>query len=128
MVSAMLQLFRDGVPSYQPEAKGLVLESGDPQASLENLGKIMAAGLMIRDILVSPTGVLVMFASGEHHYAPGLRVGTDGPATDALVEIAAKAGFGPAQRLLRFYRHLPASYSGQLPTTAPDDVPNGVLR
>jgi len=35
MHSPMLTRFREGVPSYHPEIKGLVLESGDPQASLE---------------------------------------------------------------------------------------------
>jgi len=124
MISPMLKLFRDGAPSYQPEAKGLALESGDPQVSLENLRRIVAAGLMIRDILVRPTGVLVLFSTGEQYYAPGLRVG-GGPATEALAEIAAKAGFGPYERLLRFYRHLPDSYSGQLPDTIPETLPNG---
>jgi len=120
MVTAMLQMFREGVPSYQPEAKGLVLESGDPQASLENIRRIVAAGLMIRDILVKPTGMLFTFASGEHYYTPGLRVGTTGPATKALVKIAAEAGFGPEDRLLRFYSHLPDSYCGQLPPVIPE--------
>jgi hypothetical protein len=126
MISTMLKLFRDGAPSYQAEAKGLAFESGDPQVSLENLRLIVAAGLMIRDILVKPTGVLVLFSTGEQYYAPGLRVG-GGPATEALAEIASQAGFGPYERLLRFYRHLPDSYCGQLPNTIEDALTSGVL-
>jgi hypothetical protein len=105
-IEGRLDRFRQNVPSYQPETKGLVLESGDPAASLENVHRLLDAGLVIRDIWIKPTGALVMFNRGDQYYAPGLRVG-GGPATEALVEIAAKAHFGPADRLMRFYSHLP---------------------
>lgn len=49
-----------------------------------------------------------------------LRVGTDGPATDALAQIAAEAKFGTYERLLRFYRHLPNDWCEELPDTIPD--------
>ena len=127
MHSPMLTRFREGVPSYQPEINGLVLESGDPQASLENLGRLVAGGLLIRDIWVSPNGALVMFSTGEQYYAPGLHVG-GGPTTEALAEIAAKAGFGPIERLLRFYSAMPADYDDQLPDVEPEpELPDGVV-
>jgi hypothetical protein len=115
-ISPMLRLFRDGVTSYQPEIDGLALESGDPQVSLENLQRMMKAGLGILDFLVRPTGVLALFLGGEQYYAPGLRVGTSGPATRALAHVAAKAGFGPEKELLNIYRTLPETYTGQLVT------------
>jgi hypothetical protein len=64
--------------------------------------------------MVRPTGVLVLFATGEQYYAPGLRVGTTGLATKALAHFAALAAFGPEEELLRRYRDLPAQYKGQL--------------
>lgn len=123
MISPMLRLFRDGAKSYQPEMNGLAPETGDPQVSLENIRRILAAGPVIWKILVRPTGVLVLFDGGEQFYAPGLRVGTDGPATEALARIAAEAGFGTYERLLRFYRHLPGSWCEELPDTIPDSEP-----
>ena len=103
---------RKELKSYQPEMKGLDPETGDPQTSLENLKRILAEGPVIWKILVRPTGVLVLFDGGEQFYAPGLRVGTKGPATEALARIAAEARFGsydrsslvlprPARRLVR---------------------------
>lgn len=118
----MLRLFRDGAASYQPEVKGLAFESGDPQVSLDNLQRMIAAGLVIADFMVRPTGVLVLFATGEQYYAPGLRVGTTGLATEALAQLATQAGFGPEERLLNFYRNLPETYSGKLPDVNPDTL------
>jgi len=126
MIGPMLRLFREGAKSYQPEYNGLDSETGNPQVSLENLRRITAAGLMIRDMLAKPTGVLVLFSTGEQFYAPGLRVGSDGPATEALARIAAEAGFGPFDQLLRFYRHLPADWNGQLPDVIPETSPHSV--
>jgi len=102
---------------------GLAPETGDPKVSLENLRRIVAAGPVIWKILVRPTGVLVLFDGGEQFYAPGLRVGTNGPATEALAWIATEAGFGTYERLLRFYRHLPESWCEELPDTIPDTEP-----
>jgi hypothetical protein len=121
-IGPMLRLFRDGAASYQPEIEGLALESGDPQVSLENLQRMVAAGLVIADFMVRPTGVLVVFATGEQYYAPGLRVGTTGLATEALAHLAAQAGFGPEERLLNFYQKLPESYSGKLPDVNPEPL------
>ena len=123
MISPMLRLFRDGAKSYQPEMNGLAPETGDPQVSLENIRRIVAAGPVIWKILVRPTGVLVLFDGGEQFYAPGLRVGTKGPATEALARIAADLGYGDYERLLRFYRHLPESWCEELPNTIPDTEP-----
>jgi hypothetical protein len=117
-ISPMLRLFQEGAATYQPD--GLALESGDPQVSLENIRRLMATGLVIRDILVGSSGVLVLFRDGEQFYATGLRVGTNNSATEALARIAAEASFGPFERLLPFYQHLPASYSGQLPDVFPE--------
>lgn len=124
LISPMVRLFREGAKSYQPGCDGLACESGDPQVSLENIHRVVAAGPMIREMLVKPTGVLVLFDGGEQYYAPGLRVGTNGPATEALARIAAEAGFGAYDRLLSFYQHLPETYSGQLPNLIPNAVPN----
>ncbi len=119
MIGPMLRLFKDGAKSYQPEMNGLDRETGDPQVSLKNLQWILAEGPVIDKILVRPTGVLVLFDGGEQFYAPGLRVGTNGPATEALAQIAAQAGFGPCEELLPFYRHLPESWCEELPKAIP---------
>jgi hypothetical protein len=58
--------------------KGLDPETGDPQTSLENLKRILAAGPVIWKTLVRPTGVLVLFDGGEQFYVPSRRVGTAG--------------------------------------------------
>jgi len=121
-ISPMLRLFREGAKTYQPEHLdgGLVLESGNPQVSLENVRRLMASGLVVRDLLVGKSGVLVLFREGEQFYATGLRVGTNNSATEALARIAAEAHFGPYERLLPFYQDLPDSYSGQLPDVFPE--------
>jgi hypothetical protein len=114
-ISPMLRLFRDGVASYQPAVKGLECETGDPRVSRDNIQRLVdTGGLVLSDFLVRPTGVLVLFAGFEMYYAPGLRVGTDGLATEALAHFAARAGFGPEEELLHIYRILPADHSGQL--------------
>ena len=89
MVSTMLRLFREGVQDYQPATKELSRETGDPQVSLANLERILAAKLRIQHILIRPTGVLFTFSTGEQFYATGFRVGTDTPATEGLAQIAA---------------------------------------
>ncbi len=113
-VSPMLRLFRDGAPSYQPSIAGLDEETGNPQVSLDNIQRLLETGLGIMDFLVRPNGILVLFLSGEHYYAPGLRVGTSGSATTALAHLAAKAGFGPEAQLRQTYKDLPEDYEGQL--------------
>jgi hypothetical protein len=123
MISPMLRLFQEGATSYQPEFNGLALETGDPQVSLENVRKVIATGRVIQHILVRPTGALVMFSTGEHFYAPGLRVATEGPATEALARIAAEAGLGAYDQLLPFYQDLEADYEGQLPGLNRDGLP-----
>jgi len=115
-VSDMLRLFRDGVQDYKPAIQELEPETGDPQVSLDNIQRLTQAGLGIVDFLIRPTGVLVLFLSGEQYYAPGLRVGTSGLATTALAHLAAKAGFGPEDHLRRLYRDLETDYKGQLVT------------
>jgi len=114
-ISSMLRLFRDGVASYQPAIDGFDLETGDPQVSLDNVQRLIDSGLVISGFLVRSHGTLVIFACGEQYYAPGLRVGTPGLATDALAHFAAKAGFGPEAELREIYHDLPNdSYKGQL--------------
>ena len=113
-ISPMLRLFRDGAASYQPEIDGLAFESGDPHVSRDNLQRMIDAGLVVADFMVRPTGVLVLFATGEQYYAPGLRVGTANLATEALAHFAARAGFGPEEQLVDIYRKLPETYQGQL--------------
>ncbi len=124
-ISPMLRLFRDGATSYQPAIEELAFESGDPQVSLDNLQRMIDSGLVIAEFMVRPTGVLVLFASGEQYYAPGLRVGTSSLATEALAQLAAQAGFGPEARLLDFYRKLPETYKGKLPDLSPDPLLDG---
>jgi hypothetical protein len=119
----MLRLFREGAKSYQPETGGLALETGDPQVSLENVRKLVATGRVVQSILVKPTGALMMFSTGEHFYAPGFRVATQGPATEALARIAAEAGLGAYDQLLPFYQDLEADYEGQLPGLNPNSLP-----
>jgi hypothetical protein len=126
IISPMLRLFREGAKSYEPEGDGMAPETGDPQVSLENLRRIMATGRKIREILVKPTGVLVTFNGDEQFYAPGLRVSTDGPATEALARIAAEAGFGPYDELLTFYHDLPADWDDPLPDMKWDTLPPSI--
>lgn len=114
LISPMLRLFRDGIQDYQPEISELTRETGDPQISYENVERLLAAGLLIQHILVCPTGTLFYFSTGEQFYAPGLRVGVGGRAPEALAQIAAKARFGPFDRLLRHCRALPEDYDGPL--------------
>jgi hypothetical protein len=126
VISTMLRLFREGAQGYQPAFDGLAAETGDPQISLENVRRIVATGLAIRDILVKPTGALVTFSLGEQYYAPGLRVGTKGPATEALARIAAEARFGQFDQLLSFYQDLPADWDDVLPDLDPDTLPASI--
>jgi hypothetical protein len=125
MVSPMLRLFREGVQEYQPDTQELACETGDPQVSYENLERILAAGLTIRDILLRPTGTLFLFSTGEQFYAPGLRLGTDGPATEGLARIAAKAKFGSFGRLLRHLRAIEPDYCGPLYPLVPEKATVG---
>jgi len=128
IISTMLRLFREGAKSYQPALNGLAAETGDPQISLENVRRLMASGLLIRDILVKPTGALVTFSLGEQYYAPGLRVGTKGPATEALARIAAEARFGSYEDLLSFYQDLPPDWDDVLPDLDPNTLPDSIKK
>ena len=74
-ISPMLRLFRDGAASYQPEIDGLAFESGDPHVSRDNLQRMIDAGLVVANFMVRPTGVLVLFATGEQYYAPAFASG-----------------------------------------------------
>jgi hypothetical protein len=98
-------LFQTGATIYQPE--GLAQETGDPKIALANVDRLLTQGLIIKDISCRPTGVLIGFQSGERFYTPGLRVGGDGLETEYLAEIAAKAGFGPVERLLDNLHEIP---------------------
>jgi hypothetical protein len=123
MISPMLRMFRDGVQDYQPEGKGLAHETGDAQVSWENVERILDAGLRVQTILVRPTGTLVLFTGGEQYYAPGLRVGTDGPATEGLARLAAKAQFGKFTPLLRHLRAIEPDFCGPIYPLLKDEVP-----
>ena len=113
-VSPMLRLFRDGAKSYQPAIQGLDPETGDPQVSINNIQRLRDAGLVLADFFVKPTGTLVVFATGEQYYAPGLRVGTRDLATRALAHFAAEADYGPEDQLLELYQDMapPDNISG----------------
>jgi len=114
----MLRLFLRGTKAYQPDLD-LKAESGDPEVSVENICRLLGRGLRIRDLLVRPTGVLVLFATGEQYYAPALRVGTTGLATEALAHIASEAGLGSFEEMLGFLQHLPESYCAEIPHSPP---------
>lgn len=116
IVTPPLRMFREGVQSYQPENNGVSLEpeTGEPGASLRNVERLVAAGLQIQDILVRPTGALIQFITGEQYLATGLRVGEEAR-TVALADIAAEAGFGPYEKVLRMYLAIPCDYDGILP-------------
>lgn len=123
--SEMLRLFQEGAPSYEPVGQDVQLapDTGKPNDALANLHRLLDQGLVIQDIWVRPTGALVIFATGEQYYAPGLRVAA-GEETAALAQIAAVAGFGPEEQLLDFYRKLPKTYSNKLPGVEPP-TPDG---
>ena len=103
-----------------PRSTGLAFESGDPQFSLDNVQRMIDAGLVIRYFMVRPTGVLILFAKGEQYYAPGLRVGTSSLATEALAHLAAEAGFGPEEQLLQLLPKPARDLQGELPDLKPD--------
>ena len=127
--SPMLRLFREGATNYQPAVKGvngLAPETGEPKVSFENVCRILAAGLLIRKILVNPTGALVLFKGGAQFYAPGLRIGIEGAATAALARVAEKAGFGEREELFHFYRDLPADWNEDLPDLKPNTLPPSI--
>jgi hypothetical protein len=116
IVTEAMRMFREGVQSYQPENSEPALEpeTGEPQPSLRNLKRLLDSGLVISDIFVRPTGALILFSTGEQYLATGLRVHEEAR-TLALVEVAAKAGFGPWAKLLATYTSLPKEYEGRLP-------------
>jgi hypothetical protein len=113
----MLQLFREGVRSYQPE--GLATETGLPQTALNNINRLRQTGLVISQIHVRPTGTLFLFSTGEQYYTPALRVGGDGRETEILAELAADAGWGPLEELLDLYHSIPTNWEGPLPASGP---------
>ncbi len=128
-ISEMLRLFREGVASYEPA--GLAPDTGSPKDALTNLHRLLGQGLVIQDIWVRPTGTLIIFATGEQYYAPGLRVAA-GEETVALAQIAAEAGFGSEEELLDLCRKLPKNYEDKLPSVKPPtpdgEKPAGVRR
>jgi hypothetical protein len=126
VISTMLRLFREGAKSYEPSFDGLAAETGDPQISLQNIRRLVASGMAIRDILVKPTGALVTFSLGEQYYAPGLRVGTKGPATEVLARIAAEARFGSYDDLLSFYQDLSPDWDDVLPDIDREPLPDSI--
>jgi len=95
-------------------------------AGFETVCRILAAGLLIRKILVNPTGALVLFKGGEQFYAPGLRIGIEGAATAALARVAEKAGFGEREELFHFYRDLPADWNEDLPDLNMRTLPRSI--
>jgi hypothetical protein len=102
---------------------GLAPETGEPRVSFENVCRILAAGLLIRRILVNPTGALVLFKGGGQFYAPGLRVGIGGAETAYLARVAEKAGFGEREELFDFYQDLPTGYDDELPDLKMETLP-----
>jgi|GEM_PF-7030253 len=127
--SPMLRLFREGATSYQPALKGvngLACETGKSKVSFENVSRILAAGLLIREILVNPTGALVLFKGGGQFHAPGLRVGIEGAATAYLARIAEKGGFGERDESFDFYRDLAADYDDELPDLKMETLPPSI--
>lgn len=94
-------------------------ETSDPDTSVENVCLLLGHGLRIRDLLIEPTGVLVVFSTGEQYYATGLRVGTKEVATEGLAHIASEAGYGSFDELLGFLQDLPESYCAELPHPSP---------
>jgi len=109
----MLRLFNEGTGSYQPA--GLAFESDDPKTAKQNVLRLLDAGHVIQDILVRPTGALLIFTDGTQHYTPALRVGQDGRPTEALAEVAAEAGFGKLWHLLTLYTDMSPDFTGPLP-------------
>jgi hypothetical protein len=118
VVTGMLALFRSDTPAYQPShpCKPLLLEDGNPQASLENLKRL---GLEVQDIWVRKglSRVLIQFDTGEQYLALGL----GNP--DVLARIAAAAGYGDYEWLRDFYACLPPNYDDKLPEAEPRGRP-----
>lgn len=115
--SEMLRLFREGIPTYQPD--GLAQETGIPQVALDNINRLRRSGLAISAIHVRPSGALFLFATGEQYYTPALRVGGDGRETEILAEIAADSGWGDLEELLDLYHGIPQDWEGALPDALP---------
>ena len=113
--SEMLRLFHEGIRQYQP-AGNLLAETGEPNVSLQNINRLRDTGLTIAEMLVRPTGTLILFTTGEQYYAPALRVGGDGRETEILAELAAETGWDDFATLADHYHALPADWEGPLST------------
>jgi hypothetical protein len=112
VVTPMLAFFRSDTPSYQPSHPSgtLLLEDGNPQASLENLKRL---GLTPEFFWVrcNFSRVLIQFNTGEQYVAFGLGD------PKVLARLAADAGLGEYKELCEIYEFLPPDYDSRLPTT-----------
>ena len=122
IISEMLATFRSDVESYQPSnpayPAGLLRETGDLQASLENLRRLGTPGKLQVQSMAARKGlsrVLIQFSTGEQYLALGLNA-------KEAARIAAEAGMGPYDELLALYEDVAAlpDYDDLLPkvTTA----------
>lgn len=121
LVPTMLLMFRENARAYQPE--GLAAETGDPNAAIANVHRLLREGRVITRIHVSLSGTLFAFTDFTLYYTPALRAGGDGRETEGLAEIAHAAGWGDLEELLDLY-HALDQYEGDLPDVLPDDRDN----
>lgn len=112
----MLTLLRESTPSYQPEMAGVELlpETGDPQASLENMRRLLGLGLTYLGHVAGPGGILCIFQTGEAFLATGFALGS-GPRAEAYAQACHELGLGDQDELAHWFESLGADYDGPVP-------------
>jgi hypothetical protein len=116
IVSEMVRMLNEPCIHYHPQCDGVSLlpETGDPQASVENVRRLVREGHFWMAFIAGPCGVVVVFESGASILATGLHAG-GGPGTEALAKLAEEIGLGPAATLEHWYCSLGTDYRGILP-------------
>ena len=91
-------------------------EGSLPEASLENLRQLLAAGLEVKWFRVGPDrSVLVEFETGENYLATGFSFGEPGDLTWAFAQFAEEAGEGVAKINFNFLAAMPQDLQGPIP-------------
>jgi len=116
IVSEIVKMLDEPGIQYHPEWNGIDLEpeTGNPQVSVENCRRLLSKGLTWLGFVAGPAGIVVIFETGEAILLTGLALG-GGPRTEALADLAAKIGLGPAEELARWYTSLRGEYRGPVP-------------
>ena len=110
-----MQQAGDGyIPIFQGEE--MLPEGALPETSLENLRRLLDAGLEVRRFVAVPgQNVLVEFKTGEAYLATGFSFGDTGEASTAFAAFAELAGWGSRGELLRWIAALDPDWDTIIP-------------